>query len=192
MHVTLACPRLRAQAAGLRRFDATVSVLNDSALRPEVVFIVENLEPGYTLATDLPGVALIHGLGAGAPILAGLNWTTTAAGVFYWGDIDRAGLAILASVRRAGIATRSVLMDVATLDAHAASCHDTDTQMASHEVPAELSQAEALLYNRLNVYHQVHGRELQLEQEHIPIAQVHKVIQDALRPASPSAKLTTA
>ena len=183
MHVTLPCPRLRAEAAGLQRFDATVSVLNESALRPEVVLIVENLEPGHTLA-DLPGVALIHGLGAGAPILASLDWIATAAEVLYWGDIDRAGLAILASVRRAGIPARTVFMDEATLDAYATSCHDTDTQMASHEVPAQLSEAEAALYNRLSAYQQVHGRELQLEQEHIPIALACKVIQDALRSTS--------
>jgi hypothetical protein len=93
---------------------------------------VENVEPGHTLAADLAGVALIHGLGAGAPILASLNWITTASEVLYWGDIDRAGLAIVASVRRAGIPARTVLMDEATLDAYPTSCHDTGTQMASH------------------------------------------------------------
>lgn len=183
IHVTLACPRLRAEAAGLQRFDAAVPVLNGSTLRPQVVLIVENLEPGHTLAIDLPGAALVCGLGAAAPILENLRWITSAAEVLYWGDIDRAGLAILASVRRMGVPARSVLMDEATMDAYLDACHDTDTQMDSHEVPAELSANEAALYRRLNNYQQEHGMDRQLEQEHIPIALARAAIQDAVRAA---------
>ena len=46
---------------------------------------------------------MIGGLGKAAPILAQLNWIHTAERLVYWGDIDRAGIAILASVRRAGL-----------------------------------------------------------------------------------------
>lgn len=181
VHVTLSCPRLRAAAAGLQRFEATIPVLNNSSLRPAAVLIVENLEPGHTLALDLPGLVLIHGLGAAAPILANLEWISSAAEVLYWGDIDRAGLSILASARRMGIPARSVLMDEATMDAYPGACHDTDTQMDSHDIPAELSAAEVALYRRLNSYQQEHGTDRQLEQEHIPIALARIVIQDAVK-----------
>jgi hypothetical protein len=184
LHVTVACPRLRAQAGGLRRFHATIPVLNDTVLCPRTMLIVENDAPGQTLETDLDGVAVIHGLGAGAPILADLNWIHTADRVLYWGDIDRAGLAILASLRRADIPAPSILMDETTLDAHPSSWHTTRTQMTSAEVPAELTATEAALYARLSIYHQTHGRELQLEQEHIPNRLAYNMIRQESSAAS--------
>ena len=86
--------------AELHRFDAPVSVLNASTIRPDVVLIVENDELGHTITADIDGAAIIHGLGSGAPILVDLEWLTTASTVLYWGDIDRAGLSILATLRR--------------------------------------------------------------------------------------------
>jgi Uncharacterized protein conserved in bacteria C-term(DUF2220)/Uncharacterized protein conserved in bacteria N-term (DUF3322) len=103
VHVALPCPRLRASAANLQRLQAPISVLNASTIRPDVVLIIENDEPGHTLTADIPGAAIIHGLGFGAPILADLHWIASASTVLYWGDIDRAGLSILASLRRAGM-----------------------------------------------------------------------------------------
>ncbi|ORW08033.1 hypothetical protein AWC16_20055 [Mycolicibacter longobardus] len=176
VHVTLACPRLRAQAAGLTRLSATIADLNTTTLRPRVVLIIENLELAHTLTADLPGVAAICGLGAGAPTLTELAWTHTADTVLYWGDIDRAGLAILATTRRAGIPAKSLLMDEATLDAYPAAHHETSTQTDSYEIPGGLDLAETKLYGRLNAHHANTGQDLQLEQEHIPISTAHAAI----------------
>ncbi|GAJ83642.1 hypothetical protein NBRGN_065_00380 [Nocardia brasiliensis NBRC 14402] len=184
LRVTLACPHLRTKAAGLLRFDATIPILNSSTLCPSAVLVVENLELGHTLPTELPGVAIICGLGSGAPLLAALGWVHAAACVLYWGDIDRAGLAILATVRRAGIRAHAVMMDGTTLDAYPSAQHETDTQMDSDEVPIGLEGGEVDLYVRLNRFHNETGRELQLEQEHIPVAQAHLAITGALRECS--------
>lgn len=180
VHVALRCPQLRSAAAGLQRLDAPVSVLNTSTLRPETVLIIENLELGHTITVDVGGLAIIHGLGSSAPILSTLAWLSTASSVLYWGDIDRAGLSILATVRRAGIPAKALMMDELTLDGYAQFQHETDTQTLTYCIPAGLTAAEAELYSRLNAHHEASGRDLQLEQEHIPIADALKVIQSEL------------
>jgi len=180
VHVALPCPRLRASAANFQRLQAPISVLNASTIRPDVVLIIENDEPGHTLTADIPGAAIIHGLGFGAPILADLHWIASASTVLYWGDIDRAGLSILASLRRAGVAATALLMDGATLDKYTQFRHNTDTQTTSLEIPDGLNPSETALYQRLNAHHQANGSDLQLEQEHIPIGDVLQTIRDVI------------
>ncbi|WP_234795764.1 DUF3322 domain-containing protein, partial [Mycobacteroides chelonae] len=99
IHIALRCPKLRAAAGQLAAFHAPIQVLNNSTISPAVLLIVENDELGYTITEDIDGLAVIHGLGAAAPLLAALRWCHTAQ-VLYWGDIDRAGLSILATLRR--------------------------------------------------------------------------------------------
>ncbi|MCH9731932.1 MAG: hypothetical protein K0U84_20035 [Actinomycetia bacterium] len=169
IHVKLACPQLRAAAGGLADFAAPISALNASTLKPELVLIIENLKFGSSIIEDLDGAAIIYGLGAAATIVCELSWATTAPAVIYWGDIDRAGLAILAGLRRSGVEATSVLMDSETLDRYKTAWHDTAAQIHSdNEIPIGLTSTEGALYNRLNEYHRSTGRELQLEQEHIP------------------------
>lgn len=180
VHVALRCPRLRAATAELHRFDAPVSVLNASTIRPDVVLIVENDELGHTITADIDGAAIIHGLGSGAPILVDLEWLTTASTVLYWGDIDRAGLSILATLRRTGVPATAILMDEITLDRYAQLRHKTDSQTLSYSIPVGLTATETALYQRLNSHHHSTGTELQLEQEHIPIADAVTAIRSAI------------
>ena len=170
-------PRRRGRAT---RFDAPVSVLNASKIRPDVVLIIENDELGHTITTDIDGAAIIHGLGSGAPILGDLHWLTTASTVLYWGDIDRAGLSILATLRRAGVPATAILMDEITLDRYPQLRHETDSQTLSHNIPNGLTATETALYQRLNSHHHSTGTELQLEQEHIPIADAVTAIRSAI------------
>ena len=180
IHVALRCPRLRAATAELHRFDAPISVLNASTIRPDVVLIIENDELGHTITADIDDAAIIHGLGSGAPILGGLQWLTTASTVLYWGDIDRAGLSILATLRRTGVPATAILMDEITLDRYAQLRHTTHSQTPSHNIPDGLTVAETALYQRLNAHHHTTGTELQLEQEHIPIADAVTAIRSAI------------
>ncbi len=180
IYVALRCPQLRASAAGLERLAASASVLNSSSLRPESILIVENLEPGHTITADLAGVAIIHGLGSSAPIVSHLRWIAAASTVLYWGDIDRAGLSILASARRAGIPATALMMDEATLDSYPQFQHATKTQAPTYDIPVGLTAAETVLYSRLNSHHEASGQDLQLEQEHIPISDALSVIVGAL------------
>ncbi len=172
--VYLACPRLRAAAAGMDRFAASVSTLAASSLVPESILIVENRKLGNTLDLHAPDLAVLYGLGYGATALADLRWTATAKTIMYWGDIDRAGLAILASLRRAGMNVQSVLMDEQTWDRYPDQQHycARDQGLSDADVPEGLEEPERRLYERLNQERRHRGKDLQLEQEHIPIADV--------------------
>ena len=173
-------PRLRAATAELHRFDAPISVLNASTIRPDVVLIIENDELGHTLTADIDDAAIIHGLGSGAPILGDLQWLTTASTVLYWGDIDRAGLSILATLRRTGVPATAILMDEITLDRYPQLRHQTDSQTPSYNIPNGLTATETELYQRLNAHDQTTETELQLEQEHIPIVDAVTAIRSAI------------
>lgn len=166
IHVALRCPKLRAAAAQLASFHAPIQVLNSSTINPQMLLIVENDELGYTITADIDGLAIIHGLGAAAPLLVALRWCHTAR-VFYWGDIDRAGLSILATLRRAGVEATSVLMNSSTLARFDEYAHNTDSQKISTDIPHELNETERTLYQHLNAHHDDNGEDWQLEQEAI-------------------------
>ena len=98
INVYLACPQLCATAAGLDRFAATVPTLNGSSLAPRAVLIIENRKFGHSFELSVEGLAVVYGLGYAATTLADLRWIAAARTVLYWGDLDRAGLAILALI----------------------------------------------------------------------------------------------
>lgn len=172
VHVYLACSQLRSAAGGMNRFAASVPTLSASSLVPEAILIVENRKLGNTLDFTAAGLAVLYGLGRGVTTLADLRWTTTAKTILYWGDLDRAGLAILASLRRAGVNAQAILMDEQTWDRYPTQQHDSirDQGLSDSEVPEGLEGSEYRLYGRLNAEYRRSGRELQLEQEHIPIS----------------------
>ncbi|ORB84863.1 hypothetical protein B1987_14900 [Mycobacterium kansasii] len=177
VNVALRCPRLRSAVAGIERFSATIGTLNDSQLSPAIVLIVENDQPGYTLDNDIQGLVVVHGLGDSATTLVALRWLQTAERVLYWGDIDRAGLQIIASLRRAGIQARGILMDCATLDTYRDRAHKAPKiQAADITVPTGLTADEAHLYDQLNAHYERTGEERQLEQEHLPSQTVQSAL----------------
>lgn len=179
IHVALRCPKLRARAAHLAAFHAPIQILNNSTIDPPVVLVVENDELGYTITADIDGLAIIHGLGAAAPLLAALTWCHTAR-VFYWGDIDRAGLSILATLRRAGIDVTSILMDCDTLNRHDEYAHSTNSQKNNTQIPDGLTEPEHALYQHLNAHHHDTNEDWQLEQEAIEPAYALRHINSAI------------
>lgn len=172
--VYLACPLLRSSAAGMDRFSASVPTLNASSLTPQTVLIVENRKLGHSLSFEIEGMAVVYGLGAGVTRIVGSRWLGEATAVLYWGDLDRRGFAILAALRRAGVPALSLMMDEQTWFSYRAHQHDSvrDQALNNDEVPEGLYGPERALYEHLNHEHRMSGRELQLEQEHIPIADV--------------------
>jgi hypothetical protein len=106
-----------------------------------------------------------------------LRWLQTADRVLYWGDIDRAGLQVVASLRRAGIPAQALLMDYATLDTHSARAHKAlKVRAAGGTVPEGLTADETVLYERLNAHYERTGDEWQLEQEHLPAQTVESAL----------------
>ncbi len=75
-------------------------------------FIVENLLPFLTFPS-VEGAVCLWGGGFAVPALGALSWLTRCR-ILYWGDLDRAGFGILASLRAVLPHTESMLMDHAT------------------------------------------------------------------------------
>ena len=82
------------------------------------VFITEN-EVNFLAFPQVPGGMVVFGAGYGFEALADAQWLHRCA-VYYWGDIDTHGFAILDQLRATLPHAQSLLMDRATLLAHTA------------------------------------------------------------------------
>lgn len=80
------------------------------------VFITEN-EINFLAFPNLPDSLVIFGSGYGIEVLGQAEWLKTRE-IYYWGDIDTHGFAILDHLRRHFPQVQSLLMDRATLLAH--------------------------------------------------------------------------
>jgi len=86
------------------------------ALPLQRVFITEN-EVNFLAFPALPGSVVIFGAGYGFDVLGGAAWLQRC-NVFYWGDLDSHGFAILDQLRAHLPHAKALLMDAATLHAH--------------------------------------------------------------------------
>lgn len=125
------------------------------------VFITEN-EVNFLAFPPLPGSLVIFGAGYGFEVLAGAPWLHQRR-IYYWGDIDTHGFAILDQLRAHLPHAQSLLMDQATLLAHAAHWGD-EPQPVVRDLPRLTAEEgalfDALRDNRLGV-------RLRLEQERV-------------------------
>jgi hypothetical protein len=80
------------------------------------IFITENEVNGLAFP-DFPEAIVIFGLGAGAGLLPSASWMM-GRHIYYWGDIDTHGFAILDRLRGRFPNARSFLMNRETLLAH--------------------------------------------------------------------------
>lgn len=144
-------------------------IFRQLALSGATVVITENLR-NFLALPELPGGVAVQGSGDAAALLADAPWLA-ASQIFYWGDLDARGLAILARLRCAYSHITSLLMDEATLSAwrHLAVAHDSSDQSPPSGLhPDERRTLERLLAARLR-----------LEQERIPYAAVIKALRFA-------------
>ena len=98
--------------------DLSITQAAFAQLAPAVrnVFITEN-EVNFLAFPQVPGSMVVFGAGYGFEVLADAKWLQRCA-VYYWGDIDTHGFAILDQLRATLPHTQSLLMDRATLLAH--------------------------------------------------------------------------
>jgi len=143
--------------------DIALDAESFARLAPTVsrVFITEN-EINFLAFPRAPDSLLIFGAGYGFDVLVQAAWLTRCQ-VFYWGDIDTHGFAILDQLRTYLPHARSLLMDRATLLAFEAQWGVEDKQTLG-DLP-RLDAEECALYddlrdNRLSP-------NLRLEQERI-------------------------
>jgi hypothetical protein len=143
--------------------DMTVPVaeLKDLELPATRVFVTENEVNGLAFP-EVPGGIVIFGLGYGLDRLAALPWLREKQ-LFYWGDIDTHGFAILAKLRASFPNAVSFLMDRDTLIAHQALW--VQEQEPHDGELAALTDSEKSLFDDLR--HDRLGERVRLEQERI-------------------------
>ncbi|WP_434081270.1 Wadjet anti-phage system protein JetD domain-containing protein [Sanguibacter sp. Z1732] len=105
-----------APAPGLLDLSAPASQLDGLQVEPSGVLVVENLETLVALP-HFPGVVVVLGSGHAVDRLPAIGWLRRAR-LWYWGDLDSHGFAILDRFRAHCPQVISVLMDTGTLQRH--------------------------------------------------------------------------
>lgn len=143
--------------------DITLDAASFAALDPAVsrVFITEN-EINFLAFPSSNGAIVIFGAGYGFEALREAAWLRRCR-VFYWGDIDTHGFAILDQLRSLLPQVESFLMDRTTL-MHFAALHGKEDKPTQRDL-TRLNAIEAALYDDLRDNRL--GLNLRLEQERI-------------------------
>jgi hypothetical protein len=139
----------------------TQSAFASLVLPVSKVFITEN-EINFLAFPDISDAMVIFGAGYGFDNLAAAPWLHEKE-IYYWGDIDTHGFAILNQLRGFLPHAVSFLMDQQTLLAHRA-LWGVETQPETGTL-ARLNSEESALYNQLRRNHW--GERIPLEQERI-------------------------
>lgn len=125
------------------------------------IFVTEN-ETNFLAFPRVPGSIVVFGKGYGWEALGQASWLSSCM-IYYWGDIDTHGFAILDQLRRRFGHVESLLMDRSTLDAHAQFWGQEDRQVV-HDLPY-LTSEERSVFNELRDNRL--GGGVRLEQEHV-------------------------
>ncbi|KTC72389.1 hypothetical protein Lbir_1164 [Legionella birminghamensis] len=149
---------------GLSDLSITTKAFSKLALPVQTVFIVEN-DINALVFPRIPRSLVIFGRGYGFDFLEQASWLSDKA-VWYWGDIDTHGFAILNQCRKILPQTKSFLMDENTLLSH--KMHWTIEPKQNQSSLNYLTADEQLLYEALQT--QRFGTRLRLEQEYISYA----------------------
>lgn len=156
---------------GPQDLSVDVATLARLTLPIKRVFITEN-EINFLAFPELPESLLIFGAGYGWEALSSLTWLANCK-IYYWGDIDTHGFAILNQLRSRFPQVTSILMDQATLIQHQ-TYWGTETTPVVHDLPY-LTPTEHELFNALrdNRFRE----RLRLEQEVLGFQWVERVLQ---------------
>lgn len=162
LRVRILDPDLRSKLDGLSDISAPPSDLAVLGLRPSRIFVVENLQTGLAFP-ELPSAVLFMRLGYGVDALAALPWLA-GAHLYYWGDCDTHGFAILNRVRTYFPNVQSLLMDERTLQDHKALWVEEPDQHPAEDLPL-LTPAERSVFRGLKA--NTWGPKIRLEQERV-------------------------
>lgn len=169
---------LRARIGGLGDIHAPFEEIAALPLPARRVFIVENKQTGLAF-DDLPGSVVLMARGYAVDRLHELPWLQGATSVYYWGDLDTHGLAILGRLRGHVPQVQSLLMDETTLLEHRA-LWVTEPKPPSSEVVEHLTAAEQTIYRELRGDRW--GVRVRLEQERIRWDTAWACIEQTLQP----------
>jgi hypothetical protein len=182
IHFTYLDPTHR--AAGGRRHDCTtVGDAMTPAYQPAVIVISENKDTALHFV-EVPGGISVEGEGFGATAIASIAWVRACPRLFYWGDIDAAGFAILDGFRDAGLAVESLLMGREDYEAYER--FGTPIDARGNTIPAgqrrhlpHLTDDEAALYRCLT--DPAWDRYRRIEQEKIPLEVARHVLLERMQ-----------
>ncbi len=162
LRLRLLDPVLRAAVGGLGDIAAPWEEIAALRLAVSRVIVVENLQTGLAFG-DLPAAVLFMARGYAVDRLSDIPWLHDLP-LCYWGDIDTHGFAILHRLRSHLPQTHSLLMDEATLLAHA-------SQWTSEGAPHNSDLLQALTAEERAVYDGLRqgrwGPRVRLEQERV-------------------------
>jgi hypothetical protein len=191
IHFTYLDPTHR--AAGGRRHDSTtVGDTMTPAYQPTVIVISENKDTALHFPAVRGGIS-VEGEGFGASAIASITWIRACPQLFYWGDLDAAGFAILDGFREAGLAVESLLMSREDYEAYER--FGTPIDARGNTIPPgrrrtlpHLIEDEARLYGCLT--DPAWQRHRRIEQEKIPLGVARDVLLERLnrstrRPSDP-------
>ncbi|WP_369941943.1 Wadjet anti-phage system protein JetD domain-containing protein [Xanthomonas medicagonis] len=140
-------PELRARLGGLEDLQAPIAQIAALRLPVRQVLIVENRETGLACA-DLPGTLLLMARGYAVDYVRAIDWLQEVP-LYYWGDIDTHGLAILHRLRRHAPRTVALLMDAAALRATPSDLWGHERRQHRAQRLEALTAAEQALYTDL-------------------------------------------
>lgn len=140
------------------------------------VFVIEN-EISFLTFSGPAGSMAVFGRGYGFDMLSSARWLCRQK-LYYWGDIDTHGFAILSQFRQLYPHTQSFLMDENTLLMHRASW--VEEEKPCLRLLPHLTEQEQQLYQAL--VHNHFGEKIRLEQEHISMGAIQQGL-DKLCPA---------
>ncbi len=135
------------------------------------VFVTEN-EINFLAFPAAAGSLVVFGAGYGFEALAAATWLQQCQ-LFYWGDIDTHGFAILDQLRAHFPHAQSLLMDRDTLLAHQAQWTH-EPQPTQRDLP-RLNAAERALFDDLR-WHRLREEPVRLEQERIAFGRVRLAV----------------
>lgn len=147
--------------AGLTDLTLDAASFAALALPVERVYVTEN-EVNFLAFPAQPQSIVVFGAGYGWEALAAADWLRRQP-LYYWGDLDTHGFAILDQLRAQHPQARSLLMDMDTLLAHR--LHWGEEPVPTRQALSRLSAAEAEVYDALR-YDRIRTQ-LRLEQERI-------------------------
>lgn len=159
---------------GLSDLEVTAEEFHHLMIRPDTLFVVENEITGLSLPL-FPRAMVIIGLGYGLSLLSRALWMKKIP-IWYWGDLDTHGFAMLDQIRHYFPQTRSFLMDQATLLSHRP-FWGREPAPTGRDLPM-LTPEEEKVY--LSLKSDCHGPQLRLEQERISFSLVRQAI-DGIR-----------
>lgn len=176
-------PALRAMVGGLADIAAPWDAVAGLNLPVRRAVIVENLATGLAFG-DLPGTVVFMARGYAVEPFADIAWLRDVP-VYYWGDIDTHGLAILDRLRGYLPQVRSIMMNEDTLRQFHDLCVEEATPSQAVEL-TRLNEAESILYAALRSGS--HGLRRRLEQERIAWDWAWRRVIEAVDGCCPSAR----